>query len=104
MQTDEGKQNKQLSIQKRSLTMAKIKEEKMANIIEKKCSGYCSTIKSINNFCKKSASADGYQSWCKECTNNKKKELRLNCWFYFNLKKCNIIIYIKKYYKFYIII
>ena len=59
--------------------MAKIKEEKMANIIEKKCSGHCNTIKSINNFCKKSASADGYQSWCKECTNNKKKELRLNC-------------------------
>ena len=77
LQTDEGKQNKKLAHEKRSLTMTKIKENKMATITEKKCSGYCNTIKNINNFCKKSASADGYQSWCKECTNNKKKELRL---------------------------
>jgi hypothetical protein len=72
LQTDEGKENKKLSLQKRSETMKSIKEEKIATITEKKCTK-CTTIKPIINYCKKSASADGYQSWCKQCTNTLKK-------------------------------
>lgn len=72
LQTDEGKENKKLSHQKRSQTMKAIKEEKMATITEKQCTK-CTTLKPIINYCKKSASADGYQSWCKPCTNQLKK-------------------------------
>jgi len=72
LQTDEGKENKKISLQKRSETMKAIKQEKIATITEKQCTK-CTTIKPIINYCKKSASADGYQSWCKPCNNTHKK-------------------------------
>ena len=74
--TEAGKKSKQDAIAKRSATMRAVKEEKIANIVSKQCKGNCGLVKSIDNFCKKSASADGYQSWCKSCTNDKKKLLR----------------------------
>jgi len=72
-QTDKGKENKKLAHEKRSETMAKMKEEKRANVTHKLCKGECGLDKDISNFCKKSASQDGYQSWCKACTNAKKQ-------------------------------
>lgn len=74
--TDAGKKSKQEAHAKRSATMRAIKEEKIAAIVNKQCKGSCGLVKSIDNFCKKAASADGYQSWCKSCTNEKKKLTR----------------------------
>ena len=76
--TEKGKKSKEQALIKRSETMRARKEENIANIVNKLCKGDCGQIKSIDNFCKKTASADGYQSWCKLCTNNKKKLLRAN--------------------------
>lgn len=76
--TDAGKKSKQEALAKRSATMRAIKEEKIATIVNKQCKGSCGQVKSLDNFCKKAASADGYQSWCKSCTNDKKKVLRAN--------------------------
>lgn len=76
--TEKGKKSKEQAHVKRSETMRARKEENIANIVSKQCKGDCCQIKSIDNFCKKTASADGYQSWCKLCTNNKKKSLRVN--------------------------
>ena len=72
-QTDKGKENKKQAHEKRSETMAKMKEEKSTNVTHKLCKGECGLDKDISNFCKKSASQDGYQSWCKACTNAKKQ-------------------------------
>ena len=74
--TEQGKKSKEQAHIKRSETMRARKEEIMANIVSKQCKGQCGQVKSIDNFCKKAASADGYQSWCKSCTNNKKKAAR----------------------------
>ena len=76
--TEQGKKSKEQAHIKRSETMRTKKEETIANIISKQYKGNCGQVKSIDNFCKKSASADGYQSWCKTCTNDKKKLLRTN--------------------------
>ncbi len=74
--TKEGKKSKEQALAKRSETLRARKEETIANIQSKQCKGQCGQVKSIDNFCKKSASADGYQSWCKTCTNDKKKASR----------------------------
>lgn len=79
--TEEGKKEKQLSHAKRSETMKERREEIRANITEKKCSKPDCTLtgqfQPVTNFCKKAGSADGYQSWCKTCTNLNKKKIRL---------------------------
>jgi hypothetical protein len=67
LQTDEGKENKKISHEKRSQTMKLIKEQKKETITEKSCKK-CTILKPIINYCKKTASADGFQSWCKQCT------------------------------------
>ena len=77
--TEEGKENKKQAHAKRSETMLKIKLEKRENVTEKICKHINCDIKiaqPIDNFCKKSASADGYQSFCKKCTNRIKMEKR----------------------------
>lgn len=56
--------------------MAKLKEEQTLariSIGEKLCKK-CLLDLDLSNFCIKSASADGYQSWCKKCTNETKKK------------------------------
>jgi CRISPR/Cas system type I-B associated protein Csh2 (Cas7 group RAMP superfamily) len=67
LQTEEGKENKKISLEKRSQTMKLIKEQKKETITEKSCKK-CTILKPIINYCKKTASADGFQSWCKQCT------------------------------------
>lgn len=47
--------------------MKLIKDQKKATITEKSCKK-CNILKPIINYCKKTASADGFQSWCKQCT------------------------------------
>ncbi len=74
--SESGKKSKELALAKRSETMRARKEETIANIQSKQCKGHCAQVKPIDNFCKKAASADGYQSWCKSCTNDKKKAMR----------------------------
>ncbi len=74
--SESGKQSKVLALAKRSETMRARKQETIANIQNKQCKGHCGQVKPINDFCKKAASADGYQSWCKSCTNDKKKATR----------------------------
>jgi hypothetical protein len=79
--TEEGKKEKQLSHAKRSETMKKQKEEIRANITHKKCTKPECELKGqlqpVDNFCKKAAAVDGYQSWCKTCTLLNKKKVRL---------------------------
>jgi hypothetical protein len=76
--TDAGKENKQKSLAKRSETMQKEKEElrkKVEEAGEKVCTGKCGgDPKPLCNFGKKADSKDGYQSWCKTCINEYKKE------------------------------
>lgn len=76
--SEEGKQIKQKAHEKRSVTMAKQKEEARENITEKKCNGECGLVKNLTEFCKKAAAKDGYQSWCKSCTNKLKQEIKKN--------------------------
>lgn len=64
----------------------KQKSEKITKT-EKDCKN-CKNIKTVENFLKKSSSVDGYQSWCKDCTNeakiisrNKQKCENYNCGF-----------------------
>ena len=80
LQSDEGKKNKLESLKKRSQTMKALKEEKIKNLTHKDCKGECGrTNLDIINFNKKSASADGYQSWCKKCTlENKQKRKQMD--------------------------
>ena len=76
---EKGKNNKTQSHNKRSETMIQIKKERIENLVkvnEKKCSK-CNIIKSLDFFCKKKASQDGYQSWCLKCINIRKTELKL---------------------------
>jgi hypothetical protein len=74
--SDIGKENKKKSHEKRSETMKKEREKIRQEIIDKKC-GNCNETKTIDNFCKKEAAKDGYQTWCKSCVNNKKIQKRL---------------------------
>lgn len=75
-QTEKGKELKKKSHEKRSETMRQQKEElRKVAITHKVCAHPdCQENKPISEFCKKSASKDGYQSWCKECTNKLKRE------------------------------
>jgi hypothetical protein len=77
LKTEEGKENKKISLEKRSQTMKLIKEQKKETITEKSCKK-CTILKSIINYCKKTASADGFQSWCKQCTNQSKNKNKTN--------------------------
>ena len=45
----------------------------MSRLVQKQCRR-CHEVKSITEFCRQSASADGYQAYCKPCTNDKNKE------------------------------
>ena len=76
LKTDAGKENKKKSHEKRSETMAKEREKIRFEIVDKKC-GKCNETKTVENFCKKAAAKDGYQTWCKPCVNLKKIEKRL---------------------------
>ncbi len=74
--SDAGKENVKKSHQKRSETMKKEREKIREEITDKKC-GNCDETKTVDNFCKKAAAKDGYQTWCKSCVNAKKIEKRL---------------------------
>jgi hypothetical protein len=56
--------------------MAKLKEEARIGITHKLCKGECGLDRDISNFCKKADAKDGYQTICKICINEKKKEAR----------------------------
>lgn len=75
----EGKQKKKESHAKRSVTMAKAKEEK-SKISRKECKNPNCLRKGeeqpISEFCKKAASADTYQPNCKTCNARIKREWR----------------------------
>ena len=74
--SDAGKENVKKSHQKRSETMKKERDKIREEITDKKC-GNCDETKTVDNFCKKAAAKDGYQTWCKSCVNAKKIEKRL---------------------------
>jgi hypothetical protein len=74
--SDAGKENVKKSHQKRSETMKKERDKIREEITDKKC-GNCDETKTVDNFCKKAAAKDGYQTWCKSCVNLKKIEKRL---------------------------
>jgi uncharacterized protein YdaU (DUF1376 family) len=78
--TEEGAKSKEEAHKKRSVTMEKIKEQQTMARKEagKKICKKCNLELDLTNFCVKSASADGYQSWCKVCTNKTKQEKRKN--------------------------
>lgn len=48
--------------------MAEQREQIRASITHKDCR-HCNKNKEVSAFCKKSAAKDGYQSFCKDCTN-----------------------------------
>jgi hypothetical protein len=81
LQTDEGKQNKKQSHEKRSQTMLERKLDKMAIITHKICKGNnsCGMEKEIKQFHKRKASSDGYNSMCVDCIriNYKNKPINL---------------------------
>jgi hypothetical protein len=64
-----------ISHQKRSITMAKRKEEVRKNITEKFCEK-CKETKNLSEFNKRGTGVTGYQSYCKDCVNIAKKEHR----------------------------
>ena len=69
LQTEEGKLNKKQSHEKRSQTMRERKLEKITQLTEKTCKGNnsCGLTKPINEFNKRQAAGDGYNSMCKLC-------------------------------------
>lgn len=73
--TEEGKLLKQISHEKRSITMEKKREQIRANLMEKQCRK-CNKIKEINQFHLKNDTTDGRQPYCKECINEIKREKR----------------------------
>ncbi len=75
LQTDEGKENKKRSHQKRSQTIQERKLEIMEQLKEKICRGTnsCGLTKPINEFHKRKASGDGYNGMCKICVGKHKK-------------------------------
>jgi hypothetical protein len=75
-ESETGKKNKKKAHEKRSETMQKIKDEVRATITEQKCAGYCGATKPITEFAKRSTGTAGYQSYCRECINQKKREWR----------------------------
>jgi len=74
--TEEGKKQKALAHGKRSITMAKQREELQKGLTHVTCAK-CNKNKQVSEFCKKAAAKTGYQSWCKFCTNEKKKATKL---------------------------
>jgi len=81
--SEEGKTNKQKAHEKRSKTIKERREQLRESIIEikeKQCRS-CQKVLEISQFCKKAASADGYQSYCKPCIlfiKQKKKEEKMH--------------------------
>lgn len=71
-ETEEGKNSKKMALKKRSETINQQKELSKESIKEKECK-FCNQILDISNFYKKSASKDGYQSYCKPCIYKIKK-------------------------------
>ena len=76
-QTDAGKENKKKAHEKRSQTMNTRREQLRNTITEKQCR-VCQKLLPVSSFCKKSASSDGLQPYCKPCTLEKKKSYRLS--------------------------
>ncbi len=75
LETEEGKQNKQTSHQKRSETMRKRREQIKDNMTNKECVK-CQQVLPLTEFNKKNNMAGGYQSWCKECIKEYKRQYR----------------------------
>ena len=75
LQTEEGKENKKKSMEKRSETLANQKAVLRKTITEKLC-GNCKGLKPVTQFDKKKAAKDGFQTNCKVCVAKIKKEFR----------------------------
>lgn len=73
--SDEGKEKKKKSHAKRSKTMANQKEEFREKLTHITCTR-CKLRKSVDNFSEKNDSKSGYQSWCIQCTNENKRNIR----------------------------
>ena len=86
-ETSKGKEIKQLSHEKRSITMKIKKEEIRKNIKEKECNN-CHEILEIIHYNNKTASKDGLQPNCKNCSLEIKRKWRLS-------KISNNFIYLK---------
>lgn len=67
--TEKGKETKKKSFEKRSITMKDIVD----NMTEKQCSK-CKATKPVSEFGKRGGKYLGYQSYCKSCINDTKKE------------------------------
>lgn len=74
-QTEEGKQKKKESHEKRSITMALQREEIRKVLTEKQCTK-CKETKNVSEFGKKSDTKDGYQPYCRDCIALAKKKSR----------------------------
>jgi len=74
-QTDEGKQTKKESHAKRSITMAKVREEIRSAITEKECRK-CKVTKAISEYGPKNTAKDSLQPYCKPCQKLAKQEWR----------------------------
>ncbi len=74
--TDEGRENKTKAHEKRSKTMAELREKARENLTEKECKK-CNVVKEVTFFNKKSNAKDGLQTYCRECINAIKKQARL---------------------------
>lgn len=72
-QTDEGKQKKKESHEKRSETMAIQRADIRISLTEKPCSK-CKEIKNISEYSKKSDTKDGLQPYCRGCISLAKKK------------------------------
>lgn len=73
--SDKGKKQKIDAHAKRSITMAQQRIEARKELTHVTCAK-CNINKEVTEFCKKSASKTGYQSWCKPCINIKKQQVR----------------------------
>jgi hypothetical protein len=71
-ETEEGKALKKKSLEKRSDTMRKEREEIQNQITHKICSK-CKDNKDVSKFGKKSDTKDGYQPYCRTCIAEAKK-------------------------------
>lgn len=73
--TEEGRESKKKAFEKRSETMKHKREQLRASVTEKECRA-CGQMLSVEMFCRKAAAADGYQPYCKPCTQLKKKKIQ----------------------------
>lgn len=75
-ESEEGKELKKISHEKRSETMRIEREQVRANITHKFCTR-CTEDKNVSEFNKKSDAKDGLQPYCKECVMKIKREKKL---------------------------